>query len=261
MTVLITLSLNRSSEVGKRGNSLHPSLKRTYSPIHLFTYSPHKKVAFTLAEVLITLGIIGVVAAMTIPALMTDYRKETTAARVKKFYSVINNAVMFAAAEHGDVSVWMSAPANLDYNENLNFVQIYLMPYIKYTRYDNCYGNSVCVYMADGGMFFFSVDYNGGDIVYFVNGKFDYNIRNVFAFQFNKINGTTVDGEQIVRPNNKTTVEPYVFELDGTYETLINDPRRGCSKARETTSTVRLGTFCTKLLQMNGWKITDDFPW
>ena len=147
MTVLITISLNRSSEVGKRGNSLHPSLKRTYAPIHLFTYSPHKKVAFTLAEVLITLGIIGVVAAMTIPTLMTDYRKETTAARVKKFYSVINNAVMFAAAEHGDVSGWMSAPANLDYNENLNFVQTYLMPYIKYTRYDNCYGNSVCVYL------------------------------------------------------------------------------------------------------------------
>ena len=38
-------------------------LKRTYSPIHLFSYSLHKKAAFTLAEVLITLGIIGVVAA------------------------------------------------------------------------------------------------------------------------------------------------------------------------------------------------------
>ena len=42
-------------------------LKRTYSPIHLFTYSLHKQAAFTLAEVLITLGVIGVVAAMTLP--------------------------------------------------------------------------------------------------------------------------------------------------------------------------------------------------
>ena len=36
------------------------SPKRTYSPIHLFTHSLKKRAAFTLAEVLITLGIIGV---------------------------------------------------------------------------------------------------------------------------------------------------------------------------------------------------------
>ena len=33
-----------------------------------------KKSGFTLAEVLITLGIIGVVAAMTIPSLITSYK-------------------------------------------------------------------------------------------------------------------------------------------------------------------------------------------
>ena len=35
------------------------------------------KKAFTLAEVLITLGIIGVVAAITIPGLIAKYQKET----------------------------------------------------------------------------------------------------------------------------------------------------------------------------------------
>ncbi len=34
------------------------------------------KKAFTLAEVLITLGIIGIVAAMTIPTLVADYNKK-----------------------------------------------------------------------------------------------------------------------------------------------------------------------------------------
>lgn len=34
-----------------------------------------KKIAFTLAEVLITLGIIGVVAAMTMPVLISNYRE------------------------------------------------------------------------------------------------------------------------------------------------------------------------------------------
>ena len=35
-----------------------------------------KKLAFTLAEVLITLGIIGVVAALTLPALISNYKKQ-----------------------------------------------------------------------------------------------------------------------------------------------------------------------------------------
>ena len=37
-----------------------------------------RRAAFTLAEVLITLGIIGVVAAMTIPTLITSYKEKQT---------------------------------------------------------------------------------------------------------------------------------------------------------------------------------------
>lgn len=40
--------------------------------------------AFTLAEVLITLGIIGVVAAMTLPTVINNFRKKTNSSTVKK---------------------------------------------------------------------------------------------------------------------------------------------------------------------------------
>ena len=43
-----------------------------------------KQNAFTLAEVLITLGIIGVVAAMTIPTLMQNINAKDVVAKVKK---------------------------------------------------------------------------------------------------------------------------------------------------------------------------------
>lgn len=46
-----------------------------------------KKIAFTLAEVLITLGIIGIVAALTIPQLISNYQKHVYTAQLKKFYS------------------------------------------------------------------------------------------------------------------------------------------------------------------------------
>ena len=42
------------------------------------------KIAFTLAEVLITLGIIGVVAAMTIPSLIQSYKEKATVTAVKQ---------------------------------------------------------------------------------------------------------------------------------------------------------------------------------
>ena len=43
--------------------------------------------AFTLAEVLVTLGIIGVVAAMTLPALVQNYKEKATVTQLKKVYS------------------------------------------------------------------------------------------------------------------------------------------------------------------------------
>lgn len=50
------------------------------------------KKAFTLAEVLITLGIIGVVAALTIPTLMANYKKSVAKNQFKKTYSTLTNA-------------------------------------------------------------------------------------------------------------------------------------------------------------------------
>ncbi len=74
--------------------TLNPSLKRTYSHINLFTYSPYKKTAFTLAEVLITLGIIGVVAAMTIPTVVAKYQHKVLETQFKKAYSILYQLVL-----------------------------------------------------------------------------------------------------------------------------------------------------------------------
>ncbi|MBP3848077.1 type II secretion system protein [bacterium] len=58
----------------------------------MFGYTGYKKSGFTLAEVLITLGIIGVVAAMTIPTLMMNYQKQVWESKLKKAFSVATNA-------------------------------------------------------------------------------------------------------------------------------------------------------------------------
>ena len=65
-----------------------------------------KKAAFTLAEVLITLGIIGVVAALTLPALIQNYHEKQRVTQLKKAYSVMQNAFLMAQEEYGDVTDW-----------------------------------------------------------------------------------------------------------------------------------------------------------
>lgn len=52
-----------------------------------------KKSAFTLAEVLITMGIIGVVAALTIPSLMNKYQKEAYVTELHKVYNDVYQAL------------------------------------------------------------------------------------------------------------------------------------------------------------------------
>lgn len=51
-----------------------------------------KKFGFTLAEILITLGIIGVVAALAIPTINSNLRKKKLAVQFKKTYADLNNA-------------------------------------------------------------------------------------------------------------------------------------------------------------------------
>ncbi len=59
------------------------------------------KSAFTLAEVLITLGIIGVVASLTMPALIHKYQKKALEAQYKKSVSIVSQVIMKAKADFG----------------------------------------------------------------------------------------------------------------------------------------------------------------
>ena len=66
--------------------TFHFSLRKA-GATHVAHWNNSRKIAFTLAEVLITLGIIGVVAAMTMPALIANHRKTVLKTQFKKAYS------------------------------------------------------------------------------------------------------------------------------------------------------------------------------
>lgn len=70
-----------------------------------------RKLGFTLAEVLITLGIIGVVAALTMPSIINKYQKEILRNQFKKAYSEISQATELLKVKE-DINIFEYAKAN-----------------------------------------------------------------------------------------------------------------------------------------------------
>ena len=65
-----------------------------------------KKHAFTLSEILITLGVIGVVAAMTLPSVIQHFKEQRTVAQLSKTYSVLSQAWQRMEQEYGTIDTW-----------------------------------------------------------------------------------------------------------------------------------------------------------
>lgn len=78
--------------------------------------------AFTLAEVLITLAIIGIVAALTIPAIVQRYQERVTVTKLKKAYSLLNQAYQMAVIDHGTYDQW--GMINAEYDEEGNMTNM-----------------------------------------------------------------------------------------------------------------------------------------
>ena len=72
-----------------------------------------KQKAFTLAETLITLSIIGVIAAMTVPTLMTNINNQQHITALKKAYSNLSNAVKMMAINMGCDTDWSCVTAQI----------------------------------------------------------------------------------------------------------------------------------------------------
>ena len=81
-----------------------------------------KKNGFTLAEVLITLAIIGVVATLTLPALMTNTQEQQARTALKKGINTLTEAAQMNSAIAGLTMVLLMKPQLTTLNLNLYMV-------------------------------------------------------------------------------------------------------------------------------------------
>lgn len=92
-----------------------------------------QKKGFTLAEILITLGIIGVVSALTLPVIINNTRQKELLTALKKNYSVLQQALISMSEENGDIIL----PDTFSGQEFGNNLKNYLN-YIQYCAADGC---------------------------------------------------------------------------------------------------------------------------
>ena len=87
------------------------------------------KFGFTLAEVLITLGIIGIVAAMTIPTLMHEYKIKRTITILREDQSIITQMLKLSESENGEPEGWDGVDEMS--KENSEKISKKINPYLK----------------------------------------------------------------------------------------------------------------------------------
>ena len=238
------------------------TLDEVFSPYYL---SP-RRAAFTLAEVLITLGIIGVVAALTLPGLITEYRHKALETGLARFYSLINQALNASTIDNGDPKYW-------NYTDNsCEFYKTYLAKYLKTTKYECGYYNEkskvnderfVGIYFPSGDMAVFSY---GRVFVYLrktpkfyrayaalmssnPDDKEELYGRELFAFELRNANSDGYGNPDRYRhESRKYGVEPFdglsIYSNEQILQRCIRYPSR-----------------CVEVIRRNGWKIPDNYPY
>lgn len=228
---------------------------------------------FTLAEVLITLAIIGIVAAMTLPTLIIKYQKRQVEVKFTKFYSTLSEAVKMSEIDNGPINTWtifhsLSSSQEMDFQQKfLSYIAPYLKgSKLKYTPNNSApaYGYAVYAsnlkgdrtieplvgryYLVTSDNMILSVAHvNWGSVYPYIrvdlNGKNPPNVfgKDIFQFAFRRKS----DGTRVLDCYNFSNyIREQILELD-------------CNKVADNLN----NHSCSCLIMMDDWKITDTYPW
>ena len=200
-----------------------------------------KQFAFTLSEMMITMTIVGVVAAMTIPTLHYQRVKKEYTAKLKNFYSRMENSILDMEMDKGsfrDMRKPSSADAYKWYKDNID-------PYMGHQYLDD---TKKIVYYKDGSRLM--TFYIGGclDVDLDVNGDKGPNRGGYDMFRFLYC---FTDSDRNTWFGNKDVF----FGTYGSGETAVGTTRaQMIDKCKNSTS------YCTRLLQNDQWEFKGDYP-
>lgn len=226
----------------------------------------YRKNAFTLAEVLITLGIIGIVAALTLPTLVSNHQKKVAVTRLKTAYSQISQAILLAQAKSGDTENWERDAEKILFE--------YIAPNIKSEQFKHdiehdyqhtmCKNNQTYKFLDGSGMG--SPFASMSPSIKFINGTCislnrisDPNTKQINLFiDINGTNPPNINGKDLFvflfdLHESKITTIAANYEV----ENLLTGNTMGfCNKKAKFG-----GTHCSTVIMKSGWEIPNSYPW
>ena len=234
-------------------------------------YYGSNKTGFTLAEVLITLGIIGIVSALTMPVLIGNYQKRQTVTQLKKVYSELSQAAAMATLTYGDMENWDYSMAGLDFFNKY------------FTSFMNISQTTVGD-VKDTGITYLQVSgkpetglklmKDSGNIITLPSGSQIFVTPEISSTNIVTYKAFGVDLNGFKKPNkfgrdlflfsiSKKGVLPYHMddgestEVERDRDELLNGPSDHSYQCNRSGR----GMWCAAVIMMDGWEIRDDYPW
>lgn len=209
----------------------------------------NRRKAFTLAEVLITLSVIGVVAALTLPSLIQSYQKQVLVTQLKKEYSAVSRAFQKMMADEGVTNFYDTelesnwTNSSIAYKKINEYFKTLSVEYngqtnITYQAETNngkedltdttAVNNGVKIILADGSYF----RYGGKGLITFdVNGSKGPNTlnRDLFVFRVNR-NGRLITGPCDQETTSGDKIIYYDIETNEACSSVFNKYENGADR-------------------------------
>ena len=217
------------------------------------------KKGFTLAEVLITLAIIGIVAALTLPTVMSNYKKKVVVTKMKKFYTTMNQAVKLSTVENGDTDYWSVEAEDQKFNPDatMDWYNKYLSKHFNGAEAEKI-NDGIVVRLNDGSGFAIYNTFQStfvAHVIYYVDYKM---FKKWLTSANNKAGGHYLDGKNI-----------FLFRIQdnrfNTYFSIEDDPEKNRSTIMYAAKwgygcAQNYKVYCAALIEYDGWEIKDDYP-
>ena len=270
-----TLSEANFSNSKPKQNFKFSNFKRNFLQIDSnFTHlsNLNQKCAFTLAEVLITLGIIGVVAAMTLPTLINQYEKKMTVVKLKKAYNTIANVAQRSYLDNG-----ITYSGSVTTDKAKEYFDKYWLPYLNNPKVSpngtHPYGKASPYLNRDGsnngtGIY---TSYSQGRIFFTTSEGISYFVR-AMEWQYDT-EGNAIIGSQYFSPTQQVYIDLNGIKPPNTLgkdvfvliiffnENVVRPHGYNLSKSTINANCQTSGVHCAAKIIADGWEIKDDYLW
>ena len=227
---------------------------------------------FTLAEVLITLAIIGVVAAITMPTLIQKHRKHVVENKLKADVAIFQNALRMAESKHGTLNEWLGCDLSKESEKNYqgnctkHIFDEYLAPELKvlkvcsYENLDECWtvpkalNGDINSLLTRASKSIGAVLSNGTSLYMWVGNVKSENYDPHIQLWFD------IDGKD--KGKNRMGADIFgIIARSSDYKGFLmyNNIADAYTCSKDNLS-YRSGSLCGLLIQSNGWKIPDNYP-